>query len=198
MIPAPVRVIKLGGSLLGWPELTSRVRAWLACQPPAANILIVGGGPIVEKLRELDREHQFSPAAAHWLSIRAMSLTAAIVAELLEEAILVSSLEPLRLSPSAGLQILDVERFLREDQGSEGALPCGWHVTSDSIAARVATVLNASELVLLKSVLPASESSREAWSRTGFVDAHFARASSALAVRSVNLRMPGFPQIVPG
>ncbi len=210
MTPAAVRVIKLGGSLLDWPELAPGLRAWLAGQPRAANILVVGGGAIVEKLRELDRQHHFSPAAAHWLAIRAMSITAAIAAELLTKGTgvfssektpvpfvpaLVSSIEALQLSPSTGLQILDAERFLRQDAGTAGALPCGWHVTSDSIAARLAIVLKARELVLLKSALPAGASSREHWSRSGFVDAHFAGASSGLAVRCVNLRMPGFPEV---
>ena len=44
-----------GGSLLDWPELAVRFQRWLAAQPPAANVLVVGGGPIVEGLRELDR-----------------------------------------------------------------------------------------------------------------------------------------------
>lgn len=195
MTPLHVRVIKLGGSLLDWPELAPRVRAWLGGQPPATNIVIVGGGPMVDKLRALDREHHFSPAAAHWLSIRAMSLTAAIVAEWLEEATLVSSLEKLRLAGPTSLQIFDVEHFLREDQGADGALPCGWEVTSDSIAARVAAIVSARELVLLKSALPAPGSSREAWARSGFVDAHFPRASVGLSVRCVNLRNPEFPQV---
>ena len=33
-----VRVIKLGGSLLDWPEFPQRFRAWLKLQPSAANL----------------------------------------------------------------------------------------------------------------------------------------------------------------
>jgi aspartokinase-like uncharacterized kinase len=195
MSTATARVIKLGGSLLDWPELPGRLRAWLATQSPAANIVVVGGGAFVDYLRQLDRAHQFSPEAAHWLAIGAMSLTAQVVAAWLDEARLVLSLERLQLASAPSCQIFDVARFLREDQSSHDALPCGWHVTSDSIAARVATVLGAAELVLLKSSLP-SASTREAWSRTAFVDAYFARASVTLAVRCVNLRAPHFPEIL--
>ncbi len=182
-----VRVIKLGGSLLGWPESTGCFRSWLAAEPPAANVVIVGGGPIVESLRELDRDCPLADEAAHWLAIRAMGITAAILAQQFDNARLVTSLEALQLAEPECLQILDVERFLRDDHGTPGALPCGWHVTSDSIAARVATVLRASELVLLKSTSP-SGATREAWSRSAFVDPHFPRASQTLHVRAITLR----------
>jgi aspartokinase-like uncharacterized kinase len=193
-----VRVVKLGGSLLDWPELAASVRAWLARQPAAANVLIVGGGALVEKLRELDRAQPMPPATIHWLAVRAMSLTAAIFAERLPEATLADSLEQLRLADTDVPQILDIERFLREDRGTPHALPECWDVTSDSIAARVARILGASELVLLKSALPRDTTSRDTLARLGYVDAYFPRASKGLNVRSVNLRDPDFPQIVLG
>jgi aspartokinase-like uncharacterized kinase len=191
---APVRVIKLGGSLLEWPELPAQLRSWLAQQTPAANILIVGGGQKVESLRELDRKHALSPEDAHWLAIVAMSFNAEVVAAWLDEARLVTSLEQLQFASVAAPQIFVVERFLREDHATPDALPCGWHITSDSIAARVATVLSAAELVLLKSSLP-SAPARESWSRTAYVDSHFARLPLTLPIRSVNLRAPNFPEM---
>lgn len=191
-----VRVIKLGGSLLDWPEVTQSVRDWLAGQPPAANVVIVGGGPIVEYLRELDRHHHFSPAAVHWLAVRGMSLTAAMLAEMWSEARVVTSIDELRLANSENPQILDVERFLRGQLDSADALSCDWSVTSDSIAARVATFFKARELVLLKSTLPAAGTCRESWAESGFVDPYFPRASKDLAIRCVNLRAAGFPEIV--
>ncbi len=196
MNPMPLRVIKLGGSLFDGADLAARLRRWLSVQPPATSVLIAGGGSIVEQVRAFDRWHSLSPAAAHWLAIRAMSLTATLAAELLPEASLVSSLEELRSRMSSGLLILEVERFLREDQNGASPLPCSWDVTSDSIAARVATVVGARELVLLKSALPAGPPSREAWARAGFVDGYFARASEGMSLRCVNLRNPEFPQVV--
>ena len=56
----------------------------------------------------------------------------------------------------SGTLVFDVTGFMRQIeprlQGSK--LPYGWSVTSDSIAARVAAVLAAGELVLLKPALP--------------------------------------------
>ena len=182
-----VRVIKLGGSLLNWPELVGQFRSWLAAQSPAANVIVVGGGPLVESLRALDRVHSLSDETAHWLAIRAMSVTSAMVAELLSEATMVRAPKELRLKSSEPPQILDVEEFLRQERGERGALRCSWDVTSDSIAARLANALHASELVLLKSALPA-DPTHEATARGGYVDASFAASASLLPVRCVNLR----------
>ncbi len=200
MRPA-VRVIKLGGSLLDWPELVQAFRLWLASESKMVDVVIAGGGPIVEALRQLDSVHSLAPEAAHWLSIRAMSATAGLVAALLPEAQLISSLEDIPTvedeaqQSRAGIWILDVELLLRADATRADALPCNWEVTSDSIAARVAMLLNAKELVLLKSALPPGPADRESWSRSGFVDAHFPSASKGLHVRAVNLRDRTFPQI---
>lgn len=190
-----VRVIKLGGSLLEWPELASRLRAWLAVQPPAVNVAIVGGGALVDKLRALDAAHSLSPETSHWLAIRAMSIMAAAVAELVPEAILVDEVEHLDFSESGPLQILDAQRFLRAEHGSADALPASWDVTSDSIAARVAAVLQAQELVLLKSTLTPDATDLVSLAVSGYVDACFPHAAQSLAVRYVNLRSDDFAEV---
>jgi aspartokinase-like uncharacterized kinase len=193
----PVRVVKLGGSLLEWPELATWLRAWLAVPPPAVNVMIVGGGALVEKLRELDAVHALPVETSHWLAIRAMSITAAVVAGLMPEAKLVEAIEQLEFSESGPLQILDAQQFVSREHGSAAALPASWDVTSDSIAARVATVLHAHELVLLKSSLPAGPTNLESLARSGYVDAYFPSAAKSLVVRCVNLRSPDFAQVLP-
>ena len=55
MSGADLRVIKLGGSLLGWPEWPARLHSWLTAQTPAANVLVVGGGALADVVREWDR-----------------------------------------------------------------------------------------------------------------------------------------------
>jgi aspartokinase-like uncharacterized kinase len=67
-------------------------------------------------------------------------------------------------------------------------LPRRWRVTSDSIAARIASHFGAPELILLKSVtLPERISMTEA-ANEGLVDPHFPTAAKDLErVISVNL-----------
>ena len=195
-----VRVVKLGGSLLEFDDLAPRLQAWLALQRPAASVLIVGGGRFADALRAWDRRHPIAAETMHWLAVRAMGLTAQLVAELLPAARLINRIDALPLVDAAGeqqsgVQILDVEQFLRDDSRSSDALPCGWQVTSDSIAARVAARIDADELVLFKSTLPAGPCELGAWSRGGFVDEYFATAAIGLAIRAVNLRDAEFAEV---
>ncbi len=81
-----VRVVKLGGSLLELDDLAARLETWFASQPPAANVLVVGGGRFVDLLREWDARRPVAAEAIHWLAVRAMGLTAALVGEMLPHA----------------------------------------------------------------------------------------------------------------
>jgi hypothetical protein len=87
--------------------------------------------------------------------------------------------------------VFDAQRWLVETERSQPGvrLTHDWHSTSDSIAARLARVLNADELVLLKSTeLPAGSDWCVAADQ-GFVDEHFHRLAAELpGVRWVNLR----------
>ncbi len=165
-------------------------------QAPAANAIIVGGGALVDALRELDRVHRLSAEQSHWLAIGAMSLTAELLADVLPEAALVRSAEDLESAEQGGLRIFDVGAFLRSDAATCGALPASWDVTSDSIAARAAVALGASELVLLKSALPEGGAALEALSAAGYVDRYFPTAIGQLVVRAVNLRDGEFAELV--
>ncbi len=183
----PLRVIKLGGSLLDWPELPAALRRWLAEQPAAANLLIVGGGKIVDQLRHLDDIHQLPPATSHWLAIEAMRLTGRLVLGLFPEALPATGSRPVSL-PAGSLAVFDPLEFLKEDSLRADALPPSWQVTSDSIAARVAQRLGASELVLLKSAASPRSVGLAQLAEQGVVDAEFPRVAAGLNVRLVNLR----------
>lgn len=196
----PRRVIKLGGSLLEREGLASWVRAWLARQPVAENLLVVGGGRLADVLSEADRLHGVGEEASHWLCVRAMQIHAELVASLLGEAVLVRSIRgflvPRRRSP--GLAVVDPWIFLHEEEPQlvEEPLPASWEVTSDSIAARLAQVVSAEELVLLKSALPPPPHTLAAAAAAGYVDRYLPYAAVTLApVRSVNLADADWPQV---
>ena len=188
---SPRRIVKLGGSLLDLPDLVDRLRDWLAQQPPALNILLVGGGPLADAIRAVDRIHCLGEDPAHWLCIRAMSLAAEMVAGLFDEMDLIRQYDALRsLALVPRSVVFDAEPFLRDVEPScPGCpLPHNWHTTSDSIAARVAIVLDAAELVLLKSSSQPAGDFEEA-ARQAYVDNGFPLACRDVrAVRFVNLR----------
>lgn len=185
------RVIKLGGSLLQLPDLTDRFHRWLAQQPRAANLVIVGGGELVDAIRKLDEMHRLDEARAHWLCVQAMSVTARLGAELLDLQLIEKM--PTQAATEAAC-ILDVQRFVeRECARQNSPLPMSWDVTSDSIAARAAERMSA-ELVLLKSALSRVPDVGEL-AAAGYVDRYFpVAAARVLVTRLVNLRSEGFDE----
>lgn len=191
------RVIKLGGSLFDMPTLRPRFAAWLAAQPPTRNVVVVGGGTLVDAIRDIDRRQQLGDSTAHWLAIEVMSVTARMAAALLELPIVerVAALDDATVSTT----ILDVRHFLREEEPQLPGtrLPHGWQVTSDSIAARAAVAIGAVELVLLKSKSPAGDASLASLAQAGYVDPWFTQAAVGIPVRCVDLRDDSFPPCQP-
>ena len=183
------RVLKLGGSLLSDDAWIDGFRRWLSGEEVAENVLVVGGGRLADCVREIDRVSPLDVTEAHWFCIAAMAINGRNVAEQLGMGMTTATV--LRASPArAEMAVLDVWRFLTEEEPRLAAepLPAAWDVTSDSIAARVAELLRADELVLLKSCMPTHED-RRALAEACYVDPYFPRASAALrSVRYVNLR----------
>lgn len=186
-------VIKVGGSLFGWNELPTRLGSYLAGRRGTPLVLLPGGGPVVDLVRDLDALHALGDDAAHALAVGALDFTARLLASLLETLEVVEDLPSLAPVWQAGrIPVLAPRRFLeQEDRAADHPLPHSWSVTSDSIAARLAEVLDASELVLLKSVaLPAATSRTEA-ALLGLVDSAFPGVARKLTrVVYLNLRDP--------
>jgi aspartokinase-like uncharacterized kinase len=197
MSPQSVRVIKLGGSLLDSSEWPDAFRRWLARQPPMPNVLIVGGGALAEAIRVWDRIYSLAPRDAHWLAIATMTLTARLADKLLHEAALTDQWSTVldfagNVDRLQTLLIFDPSRFLEtiETKLDGEPLPASWDVTSDSIAARIAGLLECQELVLLKSSPPPPEMTGfERLADSQFVDQAFPRfARDVPQVQLVNLR----------
>lgn len=188
-------VVKVGGSLFDWPDLATRLRQWLAAPENSGFdlLLVPGGGPTSDVVRQLDRRHALGEETSHWLALRALSLNAHFLASLLPSARVVADAEyGKEIHLSETMSILDVHAFARADENRCGSLPHSWAVTSDALAARVAAVMSARRLVLLKSTtIPPGIDWKEA-GRLGLVDEIFAEivrdAAPALQVSAVNLR----------
>lgn len=188
-----IRVVKVGGSLLKWSPLPAALNEWLASQPPAINILIAGGGPLVDAIRQVSQLQSLSDESAHWLCIDAMSVTSRLLADLLTDFERITEFDDLshRIATSTTKPIVfDPNEFLRKHESHQPGhvLPHSWAATSDSIAARLAEVLAADELVLLKSTDPPASELR-VLTDLGYVDQHFPSfTNSHFQHRFVNLR----------
>lgn len=166
-------VVKVGGSLFDHPRLGAGLRAYLDSLAPTDVLLVPGGGAAAKVVRELDRTHALGEEASHWLAIAAMDVMGNTLRVLVP-----------------GARVLDCLAFMQADESRPGTLPHSWGVTSDSIAARAATLLGADRLVLLKSVEVPEETSWDERARRGWVDAQFPRVveGAAFAVEVVNFR----------
>ena len=186
------RVVKFGGSLLRQRWTWPRLGAWLLRDATEHQVLVMGGGEWADGVRQLDAAGRCSAAQAHWLAVRAMSLTAWTFGCLHPEFVHVDRWrhleQVLTIASRPALFLFDVADWLQDEerQRSAGRLPLGWQVTSDSIAAHLAHRLRAEELLLLKSV--SGSAGRVSAEEPSLVDAYFPTAASGLRrVRVVNL-----------
>jgi len=203
----PLRVVKVGGSLLDWQPLPEALRAWLSDQPPARNVLVCGGGALTDAIRGADQIHELGETIAHWLCIDALSVSARLLAALLGEVVVTDELKPEApamecRAPSLALQasiaVFDPRRFLIEEEPHLPGcvLPHDWSTTTDSIAARIAETLQAEELALLKSADAPTGATAADLVAAGYVDGHFAAAAASVPrVRCVNLRATNEPKV---
>ncbi len=200
MIPRKrsLAIVKLGGSLLDWPGLCGALEQFLAEFSVSHShlLIVIGGGKLADAIRDADAVHQLGDHASHALAIRAMQLSALIVQQIIRPRAqvlqLVSELDSWleqTATETAWIAILDPLEFLEqhEPQMPGAVLPASWDVTSDSIAARLAQVQKASELVLLKSVDAPSRDADDL-AKLAIVDKFFPEIAGSIAWRIVNLR----------
>ena len=158
-------VLKIGGGLLGKAgafELT--IEAVTAFRPGRRLVVVPGGGPFAEAVREMFKRARIGEDAAHWMAVLGMDQYAHALAARLPGAVLVDAAGGVAAALAAGqLPVLAPYRWLR----AADPLPHSWDVTSDSIAAWFAGVLGARRVVLIK---PADGEHQK------LVDSHFVRA----------------------
>ncbi len=200
MIHSPV-VIKFGGSLLRGSHLGELLLYWLSKRPHDTRcVLIAGGGEEVDSLRRQHAAGKLTDEQAHWAAIEVMDANAKRLANEMrvplsdDYATLVRGFgrlgrgymhywPPLSDQSEGRVCCFAPGRFLKtKEPGLMGIrLPVGWEVTSDSIAARIADLMDAS-LVLLKATPPppALAEDIQALADIGYVDPFFPRASFGL------------------
>jgi aspartokinase-like uncharacterized kinase len=141
-------VIKVGGGLSADHGALEAVGAALALAGRRHRLVVVpGGGPFADAVRDFARREPVSEDAAHWMAILAMDQYAQVLAERIPGAVLVDEPDAIGAAVGiAGVAVLAPFRWLRRTD----TLPHRWDVTSDSVAAVVAGALGAARLVLVK------------------------------------------------
>ena len=134
------QVVKIGGSL--FPnhaiELAKRLEN-------TNSLIILGGGEFANLIRKYDNEIGFTDQANQWTAIDCMDIIAKLVNDKVNSAKLAYTIEDIEQISNEGFTpIFAVSEFLKDEDPFE----CSWDVTSDSIAAYVAHLLNANLLIV--------------------------------------------------
>lgn len=134
------QVVKIGGSL--FPKYAIELAKRLE---NTNSVIILGGGEFANLIRRYDDEINFSDEANHWTAIDCMDIIAKLVCDKVDSCKLAYSIEDVeKISDEGFTPIFVVSQFLRENDPFE----CSWDVTSDSISAYVAHLLNANLLIV--------------------------------------------------
>ena len=122
------------------------ILAEIAAASLSVPLLVVpGGGPFANAVRDADRSLGLGDDAAHWMAILAMDQYAHAITSRLPDSVLVTRRDDVdRAFARQGVQYWP-HAWLRD----EDPLPHSWDVTSDSISA-VAGQVGARRLVLVK------------------------------------------------
>ncbi len=167
-------VVKLGGSLLGSPAL----KRWLDALNSFSDgkvVIVPGGGIFADAVRESQLMTGIDDATAHKMAVVAMDQYATLMCGLNPSLTLASNeLEIAERGWQHQAIVWKPSEMVLADEG----IAMNWDVTSDSLAAWLATKLNAQHLILIKSDLSRyqdkTEVSVDSLVRDQLVDASFA------------------------
>ncbi|NOQ65420.1 MAG: uridylate kinase [Methyloprofundus sp.] len=146
-------ILKLGGSLLSSPLLREYLQ--LASEQGQGKLVIVpGGGVFAEQVRVTQKQWLYDDRAAHVMAILAMQQMAVLFQSLCADLQLVSSLSDIPAKLQQG-KVLIWSPLLAELDADN--VPASWDISSDSLAAWLASQLSASRLIVVKSAeIPAT------------------------------------------
>ena len=125
----PKTVVKVGGSLFDWSELGQRLGQWLDSHASKKILLVPGGGPTVDLIRNFDRWHGLGEEAAHWLALRTLTVNAHFLATILttsysSKPVVIADLQETHaVWAQHGIPILDPFPFAQIDEHQPGREP---------------------------------------------------------------------------
>lgn len=147
-------VVKLGGSLLGSPELPQWLETLIKISDGKV-VIVPGGGVFADAVREAQQYSGVSDSVAHALALIAMDQYGILLAGM--NAGIVTASSELEIAERGWQHRAIVwlpSKMVLADEG----VPKNWQVTSDSLGAWLANKISAEQLILVKSKSLASYS----------------------------------------
>ena len=125
-------VIKVGGGVLARADTFDAVMAEISLASREAALLVPGGGPFADTVRDVDRQVGLSDDAAHWMAILAMDQYTHLIASRLPNGEIVhgpdeieSALERRRTPVLAPYQLVARRRSSAAFVGRDERQHCG-------------------------------------------------------------------------
>lgn len=163
----PPLVVKVGGSLAKSGRLNGALDAIAAARRPV--VVVPGGGAFADCVRDQQRALGLNDVAAHRIAMLAMHQMAEVIIALDKSFATASSIDAINSLLRAHRTPVWLPLPMMDD---DATIVADWSTTSDSLAARLAELLGAAPLALLKSVDAPTASAQEL-ARAGAVDAAF-------------------------
>jgi len=185
----PVVVVKLGGSLMASPHLST----WLATLSASrgAAVIVAGGGPFADAVRVAQETTPFDDRAAHRMAILAMEQYAIMLAALEPGLRLAASRAEIKAAARAGATPIWLPARMSFDAPD---IPESWEVTSDSLAVWLARKLGLAQVLLVKSAaLPMERVPAAELAEVGIVDPVLPRFLAGTGIECRCLEAAGAP-----
>ncbi len=141
-------VVKLGGSLSQSDALIKCLNSVEQNYQGRAVVIVPGGGAFADQVRLAQQRWQFDDKTAHRMAILAMQQMALLFNGIKGDFAIA------RLVADIQKQLLQKKTVIWSPDIVElecASVPASWDITSDSLAAWLATALSAKELILVKS-----------------------------------------------
>ena len=143
-------VLKIGGGLAEHPEHLKNLCEFVGKLSKKHRFLIIpGGGRFADAVRECNSIFHLSNVTAHWMAILAMDQYGFLLSNLVPNSRITRDIVEAKTLINSGIPTIFLPSRLMFDPNP---LEASWRVTSDTISAYVAKILDAKKLVLVKDV----------------------------------------------
>ena len=163
-------VVKLGGSTASHDEFGLWIAALAGSSLP--HVIVPGGGPFADHVRDAQKRMAFSDTAAHAMAILAMEQFGHVILDRHERFYPARSADEIGRALQAGKIAVWLPSAMAVPARD---IPASWDITSDSLAAWLAGRLGAAALLLIKqSDTFAARDDATSLAERGIVDPAFA------------------------
>jgi 5-(aminomethyl)-3-furanmethanol phosphate kinase len=163
-------VVKLGGSLSQSDTLIQCLNNIEKNYQDKTVVIVPGGGAFADQVRMAQRRWQFDDKTAHKMAILAMQQMALLIKGLKSDFSIAHSVTDIRQQLQQKKIVIWSPDIVELDNA---AIQASWDITSDSLAAWLAKVLSASELILVKSAIIDASLSLQQLAKQNIIDKGF-------------------------